>query len=78
MTVTSKGPRGGGGAVYVTGAPDAEGVDTAPQLGAGQDNVQLNPPPRGSLVRVAVICAVAPPATVAGDGTTLNWILHPI
>jgi hypothetical protein len=52
--------------------------DTDPQLAAEQDTFQLNSPPRGSLRRVAVICAVVPPATVAGEGTTFIWILHPI
>jgi hypothetical protein len=52
--------------------------DTDPQLAAEQDVVQLNPPPRGALTRVAVICAVDPPETVAEDGTTFIWTLHPI
>ena len=30
------------------------------------------------MTRVAVICAVPLPGTVAGDGTTLIWTLHPI
>jgi hypothetical protein len=72
VRVTCKSLSGGVvGAVYLLGAPLAVAVgESMPQGAAEHDTAQVTPWFAGSLLTVAVNCAVVPAVTVAGVGAT--------